>query len=543
MTSTDGGGLAGGGTLVVLSAVADRFGALRRPRAQPIAGVLLGLATVAFFLPSFNDLAPEMDEGLLVAYPTFVLDGLVPGRDFETFYGPGTPYLIAGAFEVFGPSLGVERAVGLAFRLVIALSVFLLVLPAGVVLAVLGALAAVVLLLPLGLQALAIIASLAALLAGLAVLARAIPAESAPVGSAARFVLAGVLGGLALTFRPDLVPAVLLGALPLLAGGKAERGIDRPAVRYGLGLLLACIPLVVWAAIVGPDRISLLVEDLVTSRSGRRLPLPGPSEAEGQLLLVIVAVAVAAVAGGIVRLRHRRGDRRGSLMLALGITLVCLLPSVLQRADKEHILPVASLAVGVSPVVGASLLECARGAWRERGMVLALVAIGGIGVAAAFANRAQPALRDQVRSIDQSTTRLTVGDRYFRVAEPPAVDDLNVLLPRLAEVTTPGDRLFVGTQDLRRTVYADTFVYFLFPELRPASFYAELNPGTANAEGSSLAQDLRSADAVLLTTRWDWLAEQTEASGEPGPEAPNEVIDEEFCVDTRQGTYTLYVRC
>ncbi len=55
-----------------------------------------------------------MDEGAVVAYAARVLDGAVPHRDFLTFYGPGNPWLVAGAFAVFGESVGTERAVGLA---------------------------------------------------------------------------------------------------------------------------------------------------------------------------------------------------------------------------------------------------------------------------------------------------------------------------------------------------------------------------------------------------------------------------------------------
>ena len=67
-----------------------------------------------------------MDEGAVVAYPSRVLDGAVPHRDFLTFYGPGNLWIVAGAFEVFGESVGTERAVGLLYRLVIVLSLFLL---------------------------------------------------------------------------------------------------------------------------------------------------------------------------------------------------------------------------------------------------------------------------------------------------------------------------------------------------------------------------------------------------------------------------------
>ena len=99
-----------------------------------------------------------------------------------------------------------------------------------------------------------------------------------------------------------------------------------------------------------------------------------------------------------------------------------------------------------------------------------------------------------------------------------AVDELG----RSAE---PGDRLLVGPSDLRRTWYSDVFIYWLFPELEPATYYIEMDPGLANAEGSSLADDVASADWVILTGLWDgWMEpnssmEYGSDAAEPGPRA------------------------
>ena len=77
----------------------------------------------------------EFDEGILVAFPTRIETGDLPYRDFETFYGPASPYLVAAAFEIAGPRLATERAVGLLLRLVLVLSIFLLVRRWGTVIA------------------------------------------------------------------------------------------------------------------------------------------------------------------------------------------------------------------------------------------------------------------------------------------------------------------------------------------------------------------------------------------------------------------------
>src|ERR671922_687876 len=92
---------------------------VRQVRLPGPLGTALTLATAALMAPSFRAAGSPFDEGILVSFPTRVLAGDLPYRDFETFYGPGDPYLVAGLFRVFGASLGAERAVGFVFRLLL----------------------------------------------------------------------------------------------------------------------------------------------------------------------------------------------------------------------------------------------------------------------------------------------------------------------------------------------------------------------------------------------------------------------------------------
>ena len=105
-----------------------------------------------------------------------------------------------------------------------------------------------------------------------------------------------------------------------------------------------------------------------------------------------------------------------------------------------------------------------------------------------------------------------LGDYRAHLAVQAAVDELD----RRAQ---PGERLLVGPSDLSRTWYSDVFIYWFFPELEPATYYIEMDPGLADAEGSSLADDVASADWVILTGLWDGWTEPN-ASAEFGSPAP-----------------------
>ena len=122
-----------------------------------------------------------------------------------------------------------------------------------------------------------------------------------------------------------------------------------------------------------------------------------------------------------------------------------------------------------------------------------------------------------------SPFRVEHDGRYFYLGDYEAYVAVQAAVDEVAALAEPGDRLLVGPNDLRRTWYSDAFIYWLLPELEPATYYIEMDPGLANAEGSSLAADVASADWVILTGFWDgWL--EPNASMEYGSDAPNQVL-------------------
>ena len=169
----------------------------------------------------------------------------MPGRDFETFYGPAGPYLTAGGFEALGTHLWVERLVGLLARIAIAGSIFVIALPWGRRHSLALAIAAGMIMYPLGLAAYSLVLGLGAVLAGLAVAVAGSTLDLTPRRRAAFFAIAGFVSGTALLFRPDLLPAVILPVAPFVWD-------RRRATRYAGGLALAVAPLLVYLGVVGP---------------------------------------------------------------------------------------------------------------------------------------------------------------------------------------------------------------------------------------------------------------------------------------------------
>ncbi len=112
--------------------------------------------------------------------------------------------------------------------------------------------------------------------------------------------------------------------------------------------------------------------------------------------------------------------------------------------------------------------------------------------------------------------------RKFWFGDPHVASAFNDMIVDLEELTEPGDRLIVGPADLSRTIYSDVSIYYLFPELTPATYFVEMDPGLADTEGSGLAEDIEAADLLVLTNIWTGWNEPNAslrapiAGGEPG---------------------------
>jgi hypothetical protein len=509
-----------------------------------------------------------MEEGFMLVFPERVLAGDVPNKDFLHLYGPGSLWTIAAFFKVFGISLWTERLVGV-LQLVGLVGA---VTYAGhrwgrLAAAVGGTTTAVVLIPPIGVTALAWVGGLALGLWAVLVAVRSLEAG----GSRLRgLTVAGLLAGAALLFRPDLVVAIGLpfGVLFLWA---LDRGGRR---RLLLATLAGCSPYLVHLALAGPANVidGMLVEPIVDLRPGRRLPFPPPTDELTSFLnrayalhdfpyplpaltqplqvfswfvvLVLACVALLAIAAWSMR----TSSPNRWWLLALALFSTGLLPQAVQRADTAHLTWVSCVPLGLLPafIAEAARLRGTGDRWRRVAMLapFALLLIFPHYTYRWYADRVV-----QSAGIDRDVALIEHRGRSFYYGRQSVADAAEQLLDDVDRVSKPGERLIVGTRDLRKTPYSEAHLYFLLPQLTPGTRYIELDPGVANAEDSGLADELREADVVILSSVYDdWDAPN--ASRELGSDEPNQVVDEEFCLVGTYGQngpdrpiYELFVRC
>jgi hypothetical protein len=240
-----------------------------------------------------------MDEGIVLEYPELILHGEVPFRDFQSSYGPGTYLPLAAAYRVLGPSVTVERAVGVAYRLAIVLALLALLWPLGAALALAGVSLATLAILPIGTPgppvAYGWYFALACLLWGLWS-ARAATLDRRPRVAAALWVASGLLAGAAASARPDLgVAAVLSSAVLVFGVGKIAKLAFAAGLAVGASPLLWNVLAAGWSPFWSYGVLARIHE---LPESGYPLPT-GVG-----LLLALAAVAIVVVMAAIRE--HRR---------------------------------------------------------------------------------------------------------------------------------------------------------------------------------------------------------------------------------------------
>ncbi|MGQ0823420.1 MAG: hypothetical protein ACT4OX_00060 [Actinomycetota bacterium] len=543
----------------------------RRPSARQRDALAVLLVGCVFALPLrglLRSQGPPMEEGFMLVFPELVLEGHLPNRDFLHLYGPGSLWTLAATFKVFGVSLVTERLFGLLQQMAIVFGMYALARPWGRRVAVVAGWTSGLVIIPFGLTALAWVGAVGLALVGItAALSARFTSDE---GRAQRRALAaGVLFGVALLFRLDLILAVAL-ATAVLARGMATARTKRIVA----GIAFGSAPYLVHVATAGPGHVfqGMVRDPVFELRGGRGLPVP-PSwshldgflqragaleqlswplpepEASQQLflwfflLLIVVALLVTL---GVRAVRAAPASRRARTLLVVGAFSAGLLPQAIQRVDSAHLAWVGCVPFGFLAV---ALLHLLRQRFpRSQAGRLALVSgttvlLIMLATIPGFTFRRYADYAAQSFDVHRTAHRIERDGRVFYYGKEDRADAANMVIAAAAAITEPGDRLFVGPTNLRKTPYSDAYLYYMLPELEPATYYIEMDPGVANADDSGMDEDLASADIVILSSIWDDWSEPNDSRVD-GSRKSEAVLDRDFClVDDFLGHYQLYERC
>ncbi|MFM8311931.1 MAG: hypothetical protein ACKOAZ_08520 [Ilumatobacteraceae bacterium] len=513
----------------------------------------------------------NMEEGFMLVFPERMLLGDLPNRDFLHLYGPASLHALMAWYQAFGVHITAERLFGLLQHVALLGALFALARPWGRAAATgTAALGVFYVLAPVGLTAMAWNGGIALAAWSLVAVLRA-----EHVDRPRRLLAAsGLLAGLALSFRPDLVVALLA------VHWWAWRRHRQPLALLG-GVAAGALPTLVHVAQVGLSAAlqGMFVDPVFRLRPGRELPSPpswdrldGSLQAVAELippwwavphlpapmsLFAWFFVALAApVALLIVALQTRRRarlasspamSRRSVVLMGASLLSIGIVPQALQRPDSAHLgwvtcISIPMLIPAVIEYIG--LRNPLRGVRQRAAAATAALMALTLVVAPLFTYRTWLLhVRVGIGQV-QAPFPVERDGRAFYLGDYAASLDAQMAVDDLSTMAVPGQSLIVGPSDLRRTWYSDVFFYHLLPELEPGTYYIEMDPGLANADDSMLADEMAQADWVLLTGFWDgWVEPNT--SVDVGNPAPMEVLAERFCLvrEYPEGLVELYRRC
>ncbi len=506
---------------------------------------LVALAVSLSLVVMFGSNGTTMEEGSLLIGAELVLKGQIPNADFEHLYGPGDLWTLAGAFAVFGVSITVERLVGLAYRVLLLWGLYRIGKSVSPAVAAGSALLGWVLIIPFGLIAYSWIAAISFAVAALAI---AIDAGA----SKRQWFFSGVLAGFALLYRADLILVIAVGFGWIIWKSKKEQ-----RVAVVKGLVLGASPYLVHIFTAGPRAVieGMFIDPVIRLRSGRSLPVPpkwddssdffarlddlttasnpGPGLGHAsQLSLLFWMLVFSAVISFILAWRSRKLS-----LVAFSLFSVAAVPQLLQRPSPNHI-----RFVGV--IIFTSLLINVANFLKKRssGMLVSVAFFFILLIVAPYHfGKVSGDVYYQLFTSEETIT-LEHGGRSISVEEDSYRQEVEDLFDELDSVATTGESVFIGPADLTKTNYSETWLYHLLPDYVPASYHLEMNPGLANRDNGRLAKDIKGANWLILSSRFDGWNEPNSSVNSGSSEA-KEVVDEQFCLIYQSTNYSLFESC
>jgi hypothetical protein len=528
---------------VLPRAVSERFRGQAWHLQEAAVGAVLFVVTLAFWAPGwdFGLASPApYDEGNTVVAAWRVLAGEALYRDVWQIQAPGTAYLVAAAFALFGTTLMVERvlkSVLLAATVVVLHRVhrrFASAPAASASSLLFGCLASH----PPFLRpaAPALLSALVAVLLGLRWLERG--------GRHGLAFAAGTAAGITAVFRHDLGACVVVGigaamALSNRAAGSDERGRAWPSLALlgtgaALPVLFALLGLA-WQGVVGDAYRQAIVFAATSYVENRRLPFVQPAAAVAAILPVLAGVALATA-------RRARGHDApaDSAALLVGLAGLLVFASARLRPDPEHLTPVYAFALPLTVYLGVALRSApalaGRPAWRTTVTAAIALVLGAVAVV------------QVVRQIDVVRARDAAIHGPAVVAPPRAAGfigfpaDLAAAVAAVQSQTAPGVRLFVGNERHDRILINHALFYFLAdrPGVTP---YYNLHPGlaTTRAVQDAIVRDLSAHTTPVVVTwqapLWD---EPNATSPGSGVGTLDAFVRRTYRVARRFGAFTVW---
>jgi hypothetical protein len=533
------------------------------------------LVSIAAQLGWMDATVGTYDEGLVLVGAERVLRGELPYRDFWTLYGPGSFYVLAGLYSLFGELVLVERGFDIATKTAIVTLVFAVVLQFHLRAVAFGAgVLSLGLLLYLRSYSAPLFPAMAASLAAvLAVYKVSLEPRPRPA------FVAGVAVGVTTCFRHDLGAYALLawaGFLIHLAWtGRGDPGPRRPgawaaAGWLAAGMVLSLGPVIAFfaASVPAADLYRDFVEiPLSVYPRVRALPFPPIVDALAETvrthspgplgpLIVYLPLIVIGTALGSEFLRPTQPDGRGRVGLAQDTSAQTRLFRFLLLLGAlfyvKGLVRVSPLHVGASLIVsivllGASIARARSPMWRT-----GLAVAGGLALLALLA---KPLVTGAERATDGLSAAAVFADRWMTHASTlcrePIVPrlrcfrlepDATAVAAYLVQHGASGQRVYVGLGRHDKIFAANLALTFAVAAIPPTRWH-DLHPGVQTRADvqAQMIEELRAAPLAyaVLDDQWDLVTEPNDSALSSGVTALDDYLAGHFEPVFRAGSLTV----
>jgi hypothetical protein len=502
------------------------------------------------------------DEGIMLTGAMRVAAGQIPHRDFYFIYGPAEPYILAGLFRIFGPSLLAERLFDLLIKGLVVASVYAIVRsycrrPIAIFVSALslfwifgvsefGLATTPVSLLDLVSSALV-----------LPIFSRSLPTR--------RMLAAGAVAGLALLFRYDTGIALL--AIHLLVISTAVflkskntatglRSFASAVWPYLLGFALLTVPAAIYyfsVASAAPLLHDILLYPSKYYRRDRSLPFPRTRRLEnlgiylpiiiaGFSLYALVKVRFGRSGDGVHGVREVPQARQWQgYLLMFGLLLSVMYLKGLVRVSLIQIY----LAIIPSLLLIAVLFE--RRSHFSRPVQVSISCLMWLSLVAAMwssiqeieAQHAEHVSAETKKSWCTLTNPLTEGYCFL-----PEEDRIHAI-EFIASHTQPGQPLYSGLKHHDRVYANDNLIYFATQRL-PVTRWSHFDPDLQNHDDiqRQMIQEMQRnpPPIILLDSEFDLMREPNGSARSSGVKLLDTYIEDHYQPSETFGAMSIWQR-
>ena len=483
----------------------------------------LFIAPLNFF---FKEHVFAQDEGQLLVYPSMILHGSQLYKDFFALYNPGTYYLVALSYKIFGITVFAERIVGLSYYLLYVVSLYFLIrIRRSILVSCIALIIPILLQIGLGITATAWMGALSTSTLALALIGRSLANKNPdPVRTKLLLASSGVLISLSISFRMDFALPWIFILLFLFF----KVNENKLFMLYGISVGIIPLAIVVLkSGISNVIRCELFDAIRVQKSELYRVPFGSGKYflAVDATLVLIIGIVAFFVFNIFISVKNKK--LRDPFAVIIVIFYCGIIQEAFHRVDYAHVAYVAGFILATVFVFDVG------SAWLSGLLIIFLPGLFFL---------ASPYYLQSLglKHLESYLVRNPDGGRYLYVKTKYEQFQLNSIVTTVNLATKSGDYILIAPSNLVITPYNDTDLYHLFKNLRPSGYFLEMDNGIANTSPNLLIHGILQSKIIILTSQFEsWPTNNRFIYY--GSAEPNRLINSNFSKSGTWGNLSVYV--